>query len=122
MEQNTITLEQAIAMTTLYRSEKDNILKPEFAGRNILSRSESFSRTAFDQVLSQTDCVGLRIYFGMNPDLQIRTIIVGVNSKNEDMLPEEGSLPETRDGGGKTIIEEGGVCPPICPPPSDLNP
>lgn len=114
---NTISLEQAVAMTTLFRSQKENILQPVHQGKNILPRCESFDRAAFDKVLSQPGCTGIRIYFGMTKDLQVRTILVGVNSKNEDMLP----MSSTADDDG-IIIEEGGVCPPLCPPPSALNP
>ena len=116
---NTITLDQAVSMTTLFRTQKEIILQPKLQGKNILPLCESFDRAAFDKVLSQPGCTGIRIYLGMTPDLQVRTIIVGVNANNEDILPK--STPSTAEDEG-TIIEEGLSCPPTCPPPSPLNP
>lgn len=113
---HSITLEKAITMTSLYRSNKEQILKTEFAGKNILSYAESFDRAIFDRILSQTDCEGIRIYFGMNPDLQLRVIAVGFNSNNEDILPASETLDE------ELIAEDGNVCPPLCPPKSPLYP
>ncbi len=114
-----IPLQQAIDMTTLYRQEKEAILEPAFRGKNILCRSETFQRDVFDEVLAQAGCTGLRIYYGMDRDLKIHAIIVGVNEKNEDMLPAGVSLT---DGEGSGIIEDGARCPEECPPSSPLNP
>ncbi len=121
-------------MTTLYREQKNQILKPEFAEKGILPQSESFDRKIIDRLLAQGDCVGIRIYFGMSHELQLRAIVVGYNSKNEDILPasEERAAKasttestESTEGGeeGEGIIaEEGMLCPPLCPPKSNLNP
>lgn len=129
---NTISLEQAIEMTTLFRNQKEMILGSDYQGRNILPISETFERAAFDKVLAQPGCVGLRIYHGMTEDLQVREIVVGVNANNEDMLPSSTAIRTAsttteptsvnEDDDDPTIIEQGVVCPPICPPPSDLNP
>jgi hypothetical protein len=116
---NVISLQQAIDMTTLFRDQKDKLVHPDLIGKDILATCETFDRAAFDQVLSQTGCLKLRIYSGLTPGLQLRTIIVGVNDKDEDMLP---AADVSVSGKGDIIIEEGTVCPPVCPPPSPLNP
>lgn len=119
---NTITLAQAKKMTTLFRAQRDSILSPVFQGKNLLPLSEAFERAAFDKVLARPGCVGLRIYYGMNEDLQLRAIIVGINEKGEDMLPSDdptGTNEATTEE--ETIIEESIVCPPICPQSSPLN-
>jgi hypothetical protein len=117
-----ISLQQAKAMTALYRTQKENILAPQYQGRNILCLSETFNRDAFDQVLAQIDCVGIRIYFGMNPDLTIRTIVVGVNANNGDMIPVGvvGAAAAPGDDGGK-IVEVGRPCPDFCASDPSLN-
>ena len=115
---HSITLAQAVEMTKLYRSKKEDILKPEYAGKNILTFSESLDREIIDNILAQADCQGIRVYFGMNPDLQQRVIIVGVNSNNEDILPDEADADVDEDN----IAEDGNVCPPLCPPKSPLYP
>jgi hypothetical protein len=62
----------------------------------------------------------MRIYSGMNEQLQVKAVIVGVDDKDKDMLP---SLTESGITDEEYFIgEEGQSCPPICPPPSHLNP
>jgi hypothetical protein len=115
-----IPLQQAVDMTTLYRKEKENILDPFYRNKNILAICETFDRSDIDTILAETDCVKLRIYFGMSDDLNVHTLVVGVNSRDEDILPfQEGN--EKTDSGGGSIGEEGVRCPPTCPPGSALN-
>ena len=111
-ENHFISLSEAKVMTARYMANKENILKTEYQDQNILSRCETFNREAFDTLLAETGCVGLRIYFGMNESLQVRTIIVGVNAENQDLLPEE----VAKNGGGEfEIVEYGRPCPDFCP-------
>lgn len=118
-----ITLEKAKEMTAKFRSERDAILIPELREQNILSICETFDRGAFDTVLAETGCLGLRVYFGMTPELKVRVIVVGVNANNEDILPAENlsrvqaSSEEGGDDDEGHIIEEGAPCPDICPDP-----
>jgi len=120
---NVISLEQAIAMTTLFREQRDSLINPDILGKNILPDSETFDRTVFDKILSQPGCVGLRIYAGLTPELMRKSIIIGVNEENEDMLPASLTTSgEEGDGEDDLIAEEGQACPPFCPPPSPLNP
>lgn len=113
-----ITLKQAIELTTHYRKEKDQILKTEYAEKNTLAISETFNRTAFEELLSQPGCVSIRAYYGMDENKNVKLLFVGVNANNEDMLPAEGS-----NAGGATIQDVGQRCPPVCPPVgSPLNP
>lgn len=111
-----ISLAKAKEMTAKFRAEKENILLSEFRNLNILSICETFDRSAFDTVLAETGCVSVRVYFGMTPEMKIRLIIVGVNDKNQDILPSgEAALAEAGN-----IVEEGQPCPPFCPPPPPL--
>ena len=113
-----ISLQQAIDMTTLYRAQKENILAPGYKDQNILAICETFDRSVFDTVLAQEGCAGLRIYYGMDTSLKVHAIVVGVNDKDEDMLPPE----SIQAGGGEgSIIEDGNRCPDLCPPVSPLN-
>ena len=124
---NLISLDQAIDMTTLYRAQKDNILNEAFKGKNILPISETFDRAAFQAILDQPNCVSVRIYNSMSEDLIIRSIIVGVDSNNEDLLPESSDPLKIKMKAAASelpppIVEVGIICPPACPPPSKLNP
>ena len=121
MPQN-ISLAKAIQMTTLYRQEKENILAVPFKNQNILCKSETFDRGVFDVVLAQTGCAGLRVYYGMDEELKVHAIVVGVDSNNQDMLPPSVSGKTTTasldDDGDDGIIETGNRCPDDCPPGS----
>ena len=117
---NFITLAQGIAMTKLYRAEKENILAPQYKGQDILPICETFDRAAFETLLKETDCQFIRVYFGMGEDLKIRVLAVGADSKDQDILPAASPGATLGDGDGN-IVEDGMRCPTICPPPSDLN-
>jgi len=114
-----ISLQQAIDLTTRYRKEKDQILKPEYAGKNLLALSETYDRSAFEELLKQEGCVKIRAYFGMDENKNIKLLFVGANDKNEDMLPSD---MQATAGGGASIQDIGQRCPPLCPPPGPLNP
>jgi hypothetical protein len=116
---NSISLQQAIDMTKLFREQKDNIVNPDMIGKNVILTCETFDRAIFDSILSQTGCVGMRIYSGLNPNLSLRSIIVGVDDQNKDMLPDNAFAI---GGDGRSIGEDGQPCPPYCPPSSPLNP
>ena len=107
-----IPLDQAKKMTALYRKEKENILSADYKGKDILSNSETFDAEAFRTLLNKEGCKSLRIYFGMDDGLKVHLITVAVNEKGEEMLE-----------GSDAAVEDGVLCPPICPtsPPYNLN-
>lgn len=109
-----ISLDEAKIMTARYRAEKENILAPEYKGKNILSICETFNRAEFDYVLAQEGCAGLRFYFGMTEELKVKVIVVGVTSDNKDILPSSSVVLAEGDG-GKGIVEYGRPCPDYCP-------
>lgn len=113
-----IDLQQALEMTSLYRAERENILALAYKGNDILPISETFDRDGVDNVLAQTDCVKVRIYYGMDEELKVHAIIVGVNSEDEDILPSA----SLTNGGGTGILENAQRCPDDCPPGSALYP
>ncbi|HMT73938.1 MAG TPA: hypothetical protein PKA77_07715 [Chitinophagaceae bacterium] len=115
-----ISLEEAVAMTTLYREEKEKILADAFKGQNILCICETFDKDVIEKLLAKPGCAALRIYYGMDESLKVHAIIVAVNEKNEDILPKEAGLkdPDT----GDDIAEQSRRCPDDCPPESPLNP
>jgi len=114
-----ISLQTAIDMTGLYRSQYENILKAEFQNQNILPLSEAFDREVFDIVLAKQGCAGLRIYYGMSEDLKIHAIIVATDQNGNDILPENVSTSLSAEE--DDIIENGNRCPDICPNDSPLN-
>lgn len=118
-ENHSISLETAIEMTSRCRAQKENILGPEFQNRKVVFTCETFNRAAFDRLLAQTGCAGIRIYSAMDESMRLRLIAVGVNENNEDMLPNAtGTLAAQNEN---SITEEGQLCPDLCPPSSVLN-
>lgn len=117
-----ISLEKAKTMTALYRKERGNVVTPEHAQKGTLSLSETFDAEPFRVILSKPDCTGLRIYYGMDDTHKIHAIIVGVNAKNEDILPVENTIGVVGAVTvNDTIIEDSYFCPPVCPVTSPLN-
>lgn len=103
---HSITLEQARQMTARYRNEKENLLNGNYNGRDILSNSETFDAESVRSVLNQEGCKDFRIYYGMDENMKIHLINIGVDEKGVEILEGENS-----------ILETGIQCPPICPPP-----
>ena len=113
-----ISLDRAIEMTTRYRENKEKILSEEFKNKDILPIAETFNKQAFTSFFTNPACTSIRIYYGMSDDLQTHAIVVGVNDKNEDILPGS-SLLTVPDP--PVIVEDAYRCPPICSA-SPLNP
>lgn len=115
-----IPVAQAIEMTTLYRKDRESILNPSYAGKNILALSDTLPREVFETLLKKPGCQSLRIYYGMDAELRVHPLIVAVNENNEDILPAAGSGSTLGDG-DDSVADDAMRCPPLCPPPSPLN-
>ena len=113
---HSISLEQAVAMTTRYRTWKETILMPEYRNTNLLCSAETIALADVQQLLSEAGAVAMRIYYGMDATKAVHAILVGVDQEGRDILP---SGQTTEEG---TILEEGQRCPPLCGEPSPLNP
>src|SRR6187551_3716740 len=118
---HSVSQDKVKKLTSHYEKKKDSILKKKFHGKAILPTSETFDRAALDQLLSQDGCVGIRIYFGMDEESNVKLVVVGVDEKNHDMV---GSNSKMKTIKGIEIIDEpvlalsdGLRCPPNCPPP-----
>lgn len=69
-----ITLQVGSDMTERYRDENPNELKGHFFGRDILL-----------EILKQEDCMGIRMYYGIDDDGEKALVIVGADSNEDDM-------------------------------------
>jgi hypothetical protein len=108
---HSISLEQAAEMTSRFRSNRNTILSEEYRDGDIIANCETFDREAIEDVIEQEGCTRFRIYYGMDEELKIHAILVGVNDNDADILPE----------GNEVLREEGQRCPPYCPISSPLN-
>jgi hypothetical protein len=69
--------------------------------------AEFFHREAFDQLLAQPGCAGIRIYRGKGAKGEHHSIMVGVDATGADMVK-----------GG--VMQQGLPCPPYCDAESPL--
>jgi hypothetical protein len=107
-----ISFEKANQMIRSFQETK-NELQNHLDGKIVLPYSETFNRQAFEQLLNQPDCAGIRMYLSMDELLQLRAVFVAVNKEESDILPTEHSKG--------VIIEAGKTCPPYCVEASPLN-
>ena len=106
-----ISLQNAVDITSRFRSNKENILDNAYKNQGFLPICESFDREQIDDLLSQNDCTGIRIYFSMDGNYKVKVAIVAYDSNNEDILVKD----------EEKIAEDGTRCPTNCPPSSPLN-
>jgi hypothetical protein len=117
-----IPVEKASQMTKRHRDNKEKVLHDNYKSKDILPICETFNKDLFVRLTSQPGCVGIRIYYGMDPGLKVHAIIVAVDGKGADILPApSASGSAVADGGGTGTGEEGQMCPPTCPAGSPLN-
>ncbi len=98
-ENHDISLQDAAALTENYRDQQ--------SGSGYIL-GEYFSKDGIYSVLTQSGCVGIRIYYGLSNSSVPKLVIVGVNADENDMV----------DG---NILEMGSPCPPTCSTSNDLN-
>nr|HTS87188.1 hypothetical protein [Gemmatimonadales bacterium] len=77
-----------------------------FRGANPRSvRGWLFDRSAFDSLLGQASCAGIRIYRGLKDDGTENLVIVGTDATGNDLVSAMGS---------GLVAEIGWPCPPMC--------
>jgi len=91
-----ITIEEAAEMTAKYRIAHPNEIKGHYIGKNLIKT-----------ISSQEECMGIRIYHGLNVDGSREVILVGVNEDGNDML--------------EIIVDRSSPCPNMCSKPNALN-
>lgn len=92
-----ISLTEASAMTAEYRSQHPGEVKAHIFGKNLIN-----------SILNQTDCVGIRMYHGIDTSGARHLVLVGVKADESDMTS------------GK-IADRPLECPPNCDDQSSLN-
>lgn len=85
-----ITLSEASSMTANYRTANPGAIRAYFYGSSILN-----------DILAQEDCVGLRIYYGIDGDGVKQLVIVGVDENGDDQT-------------SGIIADRGRPCPTSC--------
>lgn len=73
-EGGSITLAQGSQWTANYRSANPNATKAHF-----------FGKTKLNEVLNQSGCVGIRMYYAIDGNGAKQLVLVGVNSSEQDL-------------------------------------
>jgi len=97
-ENHAIALADAVKLTANFRAAAS---PGAFLG-------EAFGRDAVQGILNQTNCVGLRIYYGKRSDSTPALVLVGVDAFGRDLT-------------AGIVDETGFPCPPICDSSSPLS-
>jgi hypothetical protein len=97
-EDHSISLSDAIALTTNYRNSVSG--SSAFLGAY-------FGKSAVQAILNQQGCVGIRVYNSKTASGVFNYVLVGVNSSGEDLEDDN-------------LAEHGIGCPPFCPSGSKL--
>jgi hypothetical protein len=76
--------------------------------QGLATRGGHFPREAFEAILKQPNCAGIRFYYGTNPDGSPAIVMVGIDANSADMTDGE-------------IIDTHFPCPPFCDENSSLG-
>ena len=97
-EGSQITLTQGAALTKQYRKENPapTTTLAHFFGRNILL-----------QLLNQPECMGIRMYYGINSEGKKQLVLVGAKADENDML--------------ELVVDMSVPCPTRCSSTNVLN-
>jgi hypothetical protein len=91
-----ITLNAGAALTEEHRSTYPNARKGQFFGKDILN-----------EILNQTGCMGIRIYYGVDENGKRELVLVGADADENDMT--------------NLVADMGEPCPTRCGTRNDLN-
>jgi hypothetical protein len=78
-----------------------------------ITESEGFNKTQLLELLQDSSCVGIRIYYGIakgQKGNELRMIIVGTNSQGKDLYIKTGSRAATRLTQDEEGLEYGQCC------------
>jgi hypothetical protein len=98
-ENHLITLDQAVKYIQNFKNSPS---APSIKGAY-------FGRSAFDKILAQSGCTGIRYYYAKKDDGTPTLVLVGIDGSGNDIT------------GGGIYAEEAFPCPPYCGGPSPLN-
>jgi hypothetical protein len=95
----------------------------------------TYNKKAISKILGQTDCVGLRIYPALNDQNEFTLVLVGVDGKNNNIVPSDDApaveskavkknaaniVAKPVTGMNNEILDEGQASPPYPPPNGGL--
>ncbi len=67
--------------------------------------------------MAEEECVGIRMYYAIDDEEKRQIVLVGVNSKGEDLKPQSLILNEDDNN---IVVDASFPCPSFCPPNTGL--
>jgi len=122
---NVIPLSRAKQLKANFKEKKGQLINPKIPATDVIPDSETFNREAIDRLLALPGCVGIRIYYGLDEEFKLHSILVGVDEQGNDLIIPDTNTTSTTGltaAGEGEVVEDGIRCPPHCPPTSDINP
>lgn len=110
---NLFPVSRAQEMIARYNENKATILAPDYKNSDVLAYSETFNADDVRLLLSQPECVGFRVRYGMDDKFWIHAILVGVDADGNDIVIHNPGFGLKDDGG--YVVEDSLRCPPTCP-------
>jgi len=136
-----IPIKEAIEFTTKFRNTVDSLNThcPLFKDSFQIGHAEAFNKDSYYLLLKQKDstghlAAGIRIYYGLDAKGVLKLVMVPYDRNGNDIIthliskdekPVPGVSPaksESLATGGAQALEQGQLCPTLCPPNSPLNP
>lgn len=98
-EDHSISLAEAAELTSNYRATLSS-------SADVIG--EYFGKEALISLLNQTNCVGARVYYGLDDNGVKKLVLVGVDTDGNDLYENK-------------LMERGLNCPPYCSTSNPLN-
>lgn len=102
--------------------------RPDLKPKLELPKAVYFDQTAINAVMSVRGAVGVRIYLGVTEKKALNLMLVAVDAKGNDILPDEGTEPRSIRSAAKSagdddpiIVNHGSTCPTDCGEDNYLN-
>lgn len=95
-EGSEITLSEGATLTAEYRRLNSGATKAHFIGKDLIN-----------DILAQSECMGIRIYYGIDENGDKQLVIVGADGNEDDILD--------------IIADKSKPCPSYCGSTNDLN-
>ncbi|MES2559837.1 MAG: hypothetical protein V4590_08870 [Bacteroidota bacterium] len=99
LKDHEIDLLEASNLTANYRDAQTE---------TVYVKAQFFGTEGIQAILNQTDCIGIRIYYGLSNQGVPKLVLVGVNEAGNDQCED-------------IVLDKGIACPPDCSEDNSLN-
>ena len=117
MSKQAISSDKLKKLKSDYAQKKNSILKESYQATDTLPTFEIFDRASLEQILALEGCIGVRMYYGMDENMEVQLIAVGVDENGKDIQSTSNSVDKTNVDDSFMAFSSLLRCPPDCTPP-----